>query len=196
MRRSVRIRGVIHIAPDAAAPDGSVELVATADAAVDTLYHRYGEAAVRRTAQRTGDRALAEDAVHEGFIQVLQRLRCGDEDLLAAHPAHVVQRNARWAASRLMARDRSVSDKARMLDDPCLRAGEDPWEQLEMRLELEQILGVLPPLQRRLLALRYVERLPDAVSAGLLGLSVKAFRCRLDRALVAARRAARARAAA
>ncbi len=186
---------MIHIAPDAGTPDGAAELLPSADAAVDTLYHRYGEAAVRSTALRTGDRALAEDAVHEGFIQVLQRLRRGDEDLLARQPARVVQRNARWAASRLMAHDRSVGDKARMLGDASLRGAEDPWEQLEMRLELEQILAVLPPRQRRLLALRYVERLPDAVSAELAGLSVKAFRCRVDRALLAARQAARGRAA-
>lgn len=182
---------MIHIAADGE----TAEQAPTASAAVDALYHRYGEAAVRRTTLRTGDRALAEDAVHEGFIQVLQRLRCGDEDLLAAHPAHVVQRNARWAASRLMARDRSVTDKARMLDDPSLSAEDDPWERLEMRLEVEQILAGLPPLQRRLLALRFVERLPDAVSAEMLGMTVKAFRCRLDRALSAARQVARAQAA-
>jgi RNA polymerase sigma factor (sigma-70 family) len=185
---------VIHIAPDGCDGDAA-DLLPTAAAAVDALYHRYGEAAVRRTALRTGDRALAEDAVHEGFIQVLQRLRGGDEDLLAAHPDHVVQRNARWAASRLMARDRSATDKARMLDDPSLSGSDDPWERLEMRMELEQILAELPPLQRRLLGLRYVERLPDAVSAEILGMSVKAFRCRLDRALSAARQAARAQAA-
>jgi RNA polymerase sigma factor (sigma-70 family) len=188
---------VIHIAPDVTQAGGevSVELVASPAAAVDRLYHRYGEDAVRRCARRTGDLALAEDAVHDGFIQVLQRLRCGDEDLLAAHPAHVVQRNARWAASRLMARDRSVDGKARLLDDPSQSADADPWALLEMRLQLQEILSPLPVAQREVLAMRYVHRLPDAVSAARLGMSVKAFRCRLDRALLAARRVARAQAA-
>ena len=189
---------MIHIAPDGTlpTPEVEVELAATPAAAVDVLYLRYGEDAVRRCALRTGDRALAEDAVHEGFIQVLQRLRGGDEDLLADHPASVVQRNARWAASRLMARDRSVGDKARLLDDPSLAVADDPWAQLEMRLQLQEILSALPTAQRRVLGMRYVQRLPDAVSADRLGMSVKAFRCRLDRALLAAREVARAQAAA
>ena len=190
----MRIRDVIHIAPDSPGCI-DVEQAATPAAALDTLYHRYGEAAVRRWTARTGDRALAEDAVHEGFIQVLQRLRGGDEDLLAAHPAHVVQRNARWAASRLMARDRSCGDKARLLDDPSLSSTSDPFALLEMRLELADILAALPRAQRQLLGMRYVQRLPDAVSAARLGMSVKAFRCRVDRALSAARQVARALAA-
>ena len=187
---------MIQIAPDGTLPHAAlVEHAATPTAAVDTLYHRYGEAAVRRCARRTGDHALAEDAVHEGFIQVLQRLQCGDEDLLSAHPAHVVQRNARWAASRLMARDRSATGKASLLDDPTIQSAADPWAQVEARVVVEDILRHLSVGQRRLLALRYVERLPDAVSAAMLGMSVKAFRCRLDRALLAAREVAQAQAA-
>jgi RNA polymerase sigma factor (sigma-70 family) len=177
------MHGVIHIAPD--------QHAATPAAAVGALYHRFGEDAVRDCTLRTGDRALAEDAVHEGFIQVLQRLRGGDEDLLAAHPAHVVQRNAHWAASRLMARDRSRGETLRRLDDAGVPGrDDDPWSRVEMRLELESILAALPVAQRQVLAMRYVQRLPDSLSAGLLGLSVKAFRCRVDRALSAARRVA------
>jgi RNA polymerase sigma factor (sigma-70 family) len=186
---------VIQIAPDGTLAHAALEHAATPNAAVDTLYHRYGEAAVRRCARRTGDHALAEDAVQEGFIQVLQRLQCGDEDLLSAHPGHVVQRNARWAASRLMARDRSATDKARLLDDAAAQAGDDPWAQVEARLVLEEILRQLPMAQRQVLAMRYVQRFPDTVSAGMLGTSVKAFRCRLDRALLAARQVARVQAA-
>ena len=167
----------------------------TATATLDSLYVRYHQTAVRRCARRTGDVDLAEDAVQEGFIQVLQRLRRGDDDLLEPNPEGVVQRNARWAASKLMARDRSVTEKARMLDDPSLSRCDDPWSQLEMRWEVEAILRHLPASQRELLTLRYVQRLPDATSAEHLGLSVKAFRCRVDRALVAARQAARREAA-
>lgn len=187
---------MIHIAADGTQPPDAFEQAPTPAAALDALYHRYGEDAVRRCARRTGDLALAEDAVQEGFIQVLQRLRCGDEDLLSAHPAHVVQRNARWAASRLMARDRSSLDKARLLDDPSVAAECDPWERVDARLVVEEILRQLPLSQRQVLALRYVQRLPDADSADLLGMSVKAFRCRLDRALLAARAVARGEAAA
>jgi RNA polymerase sigma factor (sigma-70 family) len=168
---------------------------ATATAAVDSLFHRYHQVAVRRCARRMGDAALAEDAVQEGYIQVLQRLRRGDETLLDGSPEGVVQRNARWAASKLMARDRSVTQKARMLDDPSLSADHDPWSQLEMRWELEAIMRNLPVSQREVLTLRYVERLPDVLSAERLGMTVKAFRCRLDRALLAARQVARRQAA-
>jgi RNA polymerase sigma factor (sigma-70 family) len=187
---------VIQIGPHGLGPVPAVlEQAPTATAAVDRLYHRYGEDAVRRCARRTGDHALAEDAVHEGFIQVLQRLRCGDEDLLADHPEHVVLRNTRWAASRLMARDRSVTDKARRLDTLSPTGEDDPWELLETRMLVEDILRQLPVEQRRVIALRYVQRLPDQASADLLGTTVKAFRCRLDRALLAARQVARAQAA-
>lgn len=167
-----------------------------AAAAVDSLFHRYHQTAVRRCARRTGDVALAEDAVQEGYIQVLQRLRRGDETLLDNGAEIVVQRNARWAASKLMARDRSVEQKARMLDDPSLGGGhDDPWVRLEMRWELDAILSHLPVSQREVLTLRYVDRLPDAISAERLGMTVKAFRCRLDRALLAARQVARRQAA-
>jgi len=162
---------------------------------VDNLFHLYHQSAVRRCARRTGDVALAEDAVQEGYIQVLQRLRSGDERLLEGSPEGVVQRNARWAASKLMARDRSVNVKARMLDDPSLSGCEDPWSKLEMRWELEEILRHLPITQRQLLTLRYVDRMPDALSAERMGMTVKAFRCRLDRALLAARQVARRQAA-
>jgi len=165
---------------------------------LDSLFTRYHDTAVRRCARRTGDHGLAEDAVQEGYIAVLLRLRRGDEDLLDPNPEGVVQRNARWAASKLMARDRSVTQKARMLDDPSLSGGgsDDPWARLEMRWEVEEILRHLPVSQRALLTLRYVHRLPDATSAARLGLSVKAFRCRLERALVAARQVALRQAAA
>ena len=168
---------------------------ATATATIDSLFHSYHQTAVRRCARRTGDVALAEDAVQEGYIQVLQRLQRGDETLLDDSPEGVVQRNARWAASKLMARDRSVTQKARMLDDPSLSAERDPWSQLEMRWELEAIMRKLPLSQREVLTLRYVDRLPDALSAERLGTTVKAFRCRLDRALLAARQVARRQAA-
>ncbi|HZS15774.1 MAG TPA: sigma-70 family RNA polymerase sigma factor [Candidatus Dormibacteraeota bacterium] len=184
---------MICIAPDGTHPGAPVELVPTATDAIDTLYHRYGADAVRRCARRLGDHALAEDAVHDGFIQVLQRLRRGDEHLLADHPDHVVQRNARWAASRLLERDRSAGAKARMLGDDTLRRDGDPWDLVETRLDVEAILSRLSDSQRRLLGMRYVQRLPDAVSAARLGMSVKAFRCRLDRALSAARQVALAR---
>jgi RNA polymerase sigma factor (sigma-70 family) len=187
--------GVICIAPDGALSGAAMEQAESPGAAVTALFHRYGELAVRRCAERTGDHALAEDAVQEGFIQVLQRLRGGDEALLSAHPARVVQRNARWAASKLMARDRSTGAKARLLDDPSLHAGTDAMERLEMRWEIEDILAQLPARQREVLNLRYVHRLPDALSAKRLGLSVRGYRCRLDRALEAARQVARARAA-
>ena len=162
----------------------------TTTAAVAGLFQRYHHTAVLRCARRTGDVANAEDAVQEGYIQVLQRLNRGDDTLLDDSPEFVVQRNARWAASKLMARDRAVSQKARMLDDPSLHAPHDPWSQLEMRWELEAILRDLPSSQREVLSLRYVDRLPDALSAERLGMTVKAFRCRLDRALLAARQVA------
>jgi RNA polymerase sigma factor (sigma-70 family) len=168
----------------------SVSVTTTASTAVAGLFDLYHHTAVRRCARRTGDVALAEDAVQEGYIQVLQRLSRGDETLLDDSPEYVVQRNARWAASKLMARDRSVSQKARMLDDPSLATVHDPWSQLEMRWEVEAILRDLPVSQREVLTLRYVDRLPDALSAQRLGMTVKAFRCRLDRALLAARQAA------
>src|SRR5579864_6793349 len=123
---SARIRNVSTVTET---PQARADTVGSgaACAALDSLYVRYHQTAVRRCARRTGDVDLAEDAVQEGFIQVLQRLRSGDDDLLDPNPEGVVQRNARWAASKLMARDRSVTQKARMLDDPSLSRSDDPW---------------------------------------------------------------------
>ena len=168
----------------------------SADMAVARFFDHYRETAVQQCARRTGDRHLAEDAVQEGFLQVFQRVRRGDDDVLSLNPEGVVCRNARWAASKLMARQRSVSTRQRMLGELSIVCEEpDVWTQVEMRWEVTSILSSLPESQREVLSLRYFHRLPDSVSAARMGLTVKAFRCRVDRALTAARQVARKQAA-
>jgi DNA-directed RNA polymerase specialized sigma24 family protein len=54
-------------------------------------------------------------------------------------------------------------------------------EGVGARLDLERLLGVLKPMQRRILELAYVEDMPDLQIAEALGTTVVAVKCTLYR---------------
>ena len=163
-----------------------------ADAALlDALVREHRDAAVAYATRVLGDAHLAEDAVQRAFLQILVRVRGGDEQLLAVNPRAVVLRGTRWAALKLAERHSSRDEAERRAAGEALVAEDDhDWDRLEARMLIEDILPSLPEHYRDVLRLRYLEGRPDATAAEDLAVTLKAYRRRLDRALVVARVAA------
>jgi len=168
---------------DAAAPSGALM------ALLDESFTAHHAAAVALARRILGDAHLAEDAVQLAFLQILVRVRTGDAALLTANPRAMVLRGTRWAALKLAERDRD-RHAAASLDEAGPESTIDPWDHAEARLVSSDIVATLPVHYRDALMLRYVEDQPDDSAAARLALTVKAYRRRLDRALVAARSSA------
>jgi RNA polymerase sigma-70 factor (ECF subfamily) len=146
--------------------------------------HRGAALALARRVLR--DEHLAEDAVQLAFLQILVRVRRGDDALLGTNPRAVVLHGTRWAALKLVERDRD-RHAAESLDESPSAAAADPWAGVDARLTSDSIIAALPPHYRDALVLRYLEDLPDERAAARLALTVKAYRRRLDRARASAR---------
>jgi len=160
-------------------------------ALLDQLVREHRAAAVGYATRILGDASLAEDAVQRALLQILVRVRAGDDQLLAANPRAVVLRGTRWAALKLADRHSSRDDAERRAAAEPLAGGDDhDWDRLEARMLVEELLPSLPQHYRDVLRLRYLEGRPDATAAADLAVTVKAYRRRLDRALVVARMAA------
>ena len=142
-----------------------------------------------------GDQPLAEDAVQLAFVRLLVHMQADGTAVVEANARGSVRRAARWAALELLQRDRMRHAYRAAPDDPEGVAASDDsghWHRVETRLLCEQILGALPPRYRDVLTLRFLEDQADTVAAARLHLGTKAYRRRMDRALLAARQLARA----
>ena len=157
---------------------------------LDALVREHRDAAVAYACRILGDPHLAEDAVQRAFLQILLRVRAGDDDLLAANPRAVVLRGTRWAALKIADRHMSRDEAERRAAGEATGDVLEDWDRLEARMLVAHILPSLPVHYRDVLRLRYLEGQPDARAAQRLEVTVKAYRRRLDRALVVARTAA------
>jgi len=161
-------------------------------AVLDALVRDHRAAALHCARRILGDAHLAEDAVQRAFLQILLRVRGGDSELLAVNPRAVVLQGTRWAALKIAGRGVSRGDAERRAAAEALASTADgaDWDRLEARLLVEDILPELPEHYRDVLRLRFLEERPDARAAQDLAVTVKAYRRRLDRALLVARHAA------
>lgn len=153
------------------------------------LCDRYRDQAVGYAFSVLRDRALAEDAVQLAFARILARVSGGDHDLLRDDPERVVVRNTRWAALELVERRRrnETSELDQESHGGVVETASGVWERSQARMLCDQIAKSLPAHYLAVLRMRYVEERHDADGAARLRLSVKAYRCRVDRALRAAR---------
>jgi len=125
----------------------------------------------------TRDRQLADDVFQESYLRVLQS---GQEDLDDAKLKSYL-----FTAATNILRDqwRRRRMKARWEDEPVEGPGEPRHHDgMDFRLALEKSLEGLPPQQRSLLWLAYVEGYRHREIASILGLGEKSVRVLLFRA--------------
>jgi len=125
-----------------------------------------------------GDRTRAEDLVAEAFAGAWPKWSAGRVDNLGAY--------LRRSVVNLAAKDRRhrlvVSrHDARATTTRLVTPGAD--EGLGTRIDLAQILCTLPPAQRVVVVLRYLEDMSEAEIAALLGVPPGTVKSRLSRAL-------------
>jgi RNA polymerase sigma-70 factor (sigma-E family) len=129
------------------------------------LYRRHAPNAFRLAYLLTGDRAVAEDLVHEAFIKVVGRF----QDLRdpASFPAYLRRAVINLANSHLrrvrLERDHLRKEAAprHVVDQP----------DLGTREELKTALLELPIRQRTAIVLRYYEDLSERQAADAMGIS-------------------------
>ena len=128
----------------------------------------------------TGSAQEAEDLVQEALAKSLRRWRRVRADNPVAYTRRVMINThlTRWRRWGARVRLGDVPETA--ADDAGLRRGED-WDTLRRALTL------LPPRQRAVLVLRYLEDLPDTTIAELLGCSPGTVRSYAARGLAALR---------
>jgi RNA polymerase sigma-70 factor (sigma-E family) len=128
----------------------------------------------------TGDAQEAEDLVQDALAKSLRRWRRVQADNPVAYTRRIMVNThlTRWRRWGARVRLGGVPEAA--TDDAGLRRGED-WDALR------RTLALLPPRQRAVLVLRYLEDLPDATIAVLLGCSPGTVRSHASRGLAALR---------
>jgi RNA polymerase sigma-70 factor (sigma-E family) len=128
----------------------------------------------------TGSPQEAEDLVQDALAKSLRRWRRVRADNPVAYARRVMINThlTRWRRWGARVRLGDVPEAA--TDDAGLRRGED-WDALR------RALARLPPRQRSVLVLRYLEDLPDTTIAALLGCSTGTVRSHAARGLAALR---------
>lgn len=147
---------------------GTVTLVGAAETAndrLDALYRAHVPAALRLAYLLTGNRALAEDIVHDAFIKVAGRIRrVGEPEAFRAYLHQAVVNHVRSAGRRKAVADRYLERAGR---DP-LRREADPPADRETASELWAALQQLPGRQREVIVCRYYLDLSERETADLL----------------------------
>jgi RNA polymerase sigma-70 factor (sigma-E family) len=140
------------------------------------LYRVHAPAAARLAYLLTGDRALAEDMVHEAFVRLFGRFR--DLRNPDAFPAYLRTTVVNLARSHFRRRkvERAYVERA----GPAPEAGpEEPGE----RQQMWEALHRLRPRQRAAIVLRYYEDLTEAQTAEVLGCAVGTVKSLVSRGL-------------
>jgi RNA polymerase sigma-70 factor (sigma-E family) len=137
-------------------------LVAEEGGRLGELYRRHAPDAVRLAYLLTGDRALAEDLVHEAFVRMFGRFRdLRDPDAFRAYLRTTVVNLARSHFRRARV-ERTYLERQR----PPVEGAEPP--DPGPREELWAALGLLSERQRAAIVLRYYEDLSEAEAADVL----------------------------
>jgi RNA polymerase sigma-70 factor (ECF subfamily) len=146
----------------------------------ERLYSAHAEALLAFLAYRTGDRALAEDAVADTFERILRtRVRfdprkAGEKTWIYTIALNIVRDQARRAAAETRALDRATAP---------VPAYHHPLGDIEERDELRSALAALSPDEREAVALRFGGELAIPEIARVLGTSRATAHGRVYRAL-------------
>jgi RNA polymerase sigma-70 factor, ECF subfamily len=146
----------------------------------ERLYTAHAEALLAFLAYRTGDRALAEDAVADTFERLLRtRVRfdprkSSEKTWIYTIALNIVRDQARRAAAETRALERAAAP---------VPASHHPLDDIEDRDELRSALAALSPEEREAVALRFGGGLAIPEVARVLGTSRATAHGRVYRAL-------------
>ncbi len=132
-----------------------------------------------------GDRAAGEDLLQSAFEKVLRHWPRIADDQPEAYVRRALVNGATSRWRRLRAR---VTEVPLLVDgawtvDPA-EAGTDHADRLTVRDGLIRALRALPPKQRAVIVLRYVDDLPEGDVAAVLGCSIGTVRAQAHRGLL------------
>jgi RNA polymerase sigma-70 factor (sigma-E family) len=149
-----------------ATPRSGVTLAGTEGGRLGELYAAHAPDATRLAYLLTGDRALAEDLVHEAFVRLFGRFRdLRNPDAFGAYLRTTVVNLARSHFRRRRV-EREYMD----------RTGREPDVERDVDLEgreaMWRALQGLRPRQRAAIVLRYYEDLTEVQTAEVLGCAV------------------------
>jgi RNA polymerase sigma-70 factor (ECF subfamily) len=148
----------------------------------ERLYSAHAEALLAFLAYRTGDRALAEDAVADTFERLLRtRVRfdprkSSEKTWIYTIALNIVRDQARRVAAETRALERATAPVP-------VPASRHPLDDVEDRDELRSALAVLSPEEREAVALRFGGGLAIPEVARVLGTSRATAHGRVYRAL-------------
>ena len=152
------------------------------DDRIGQLYAEHSREACRVATLITGNRALAEDLVHEAFVKMLGRYQdLRRSDAFRSYLLKTVVNLTRGYFRRQGVEERFLTSE---------RAAPEAKATLpnvEVRDELHSALLTLPPRQRSAVVLRYCEDLSEHQTAEMLGTSPKAVRSLVGRGLATLR---------
>lgn len=153
------------------------------EAAVRAFVESQGRPLLRTAVALTGDRPAAQDLVQEALIRVALRWRSLQGDPAAyAHRVLVNLAVDGWRARRRRPELLVEDGDARLDGAVPAQAG-----AVDARLDLLALLAELPPRQRAVVVLRYVEDRSEAEVADLLDLSVGAVKSAASRGMASLR---------
>ncbi|MGH2711565.1 MAG: SigE family RNA polymerase sigma factor [Actinomycetota bacterium] len=154
-----------------------VEEVATPAEAgrLETLYAAHALDAARLAYLLTGDKALAEDLVHEAFVRMFGRFRDlrNPEAFRSYLRKTVVNLVKSHFRRRGVERSYIAKQAAQPTADATIDQGDEMWDQLQ----------TLTPRQRAAIVLRYYEDLTEVQTADVLGCAVGTVKSLVSRGL-------------
>ena len=157
-------------------PGGSEEL----EQSFAAFVRDHGERHLRVAVLLTGDWHAAEDLVQASLIKLYQawpRVDLIDGDPDAYLRRVIVNTYRSWWRARWR-RETPVAEL------PEHAAGDDTADRRALALLIRQALGELPRRQRAVVVLRYLEDLPEAQVADILGCSVGTVRSQTHKAII------------
>jgi RNA polymerase sigma-70 factor (sigma-E family) len=154
---------------------------------LDRLYRTYSPDALRVAYLLTGDRALAEDLMQEGFVRVLGRfrdLRNGDAFWWYLRRTIVNLSNSHFRRLRVE-RAHAARERSAALGRFDIEGSIVP--DVEERERMRAALSRLRPQQRAAIVLRYYEDLSEAETADILGCAVGTVKSMVSRGVASLR---------
>ncbi|HEV3311478.1 MAG TPA: sigma-70 family RNA polymerase sigma factor [Chloroflexota bacterium] len=151
-------RGNDVLVVDVQAQDAEIlaEMQAGDDAALGTLYDRYGSLAFTMAYRMLSDRHLAEDVVQDVFLSIWRNVASYDSRRSSFRSWFLtIVRNRCFDKLRSKATQPQLSPEVEIADQP---GGQDVVREVTQSLRAERVreaLGTLPPEQRQTIELAY-----------------------------------------